>query len=414
MAGAEADARSVLRLFVLARCMSFMADATVAFVVPVLVYQLTHSASMSGLALAVEYTPKIVLVPFLGARSQRFRLRPQFWTVEAVRVALCLALVLAPKVWIIMLLSASVAVAGSHAYLLNESLVAFTFTGRDRTVAQARLQTSDQLSRVVGPAVGAAVFAVVGAHAILLGALVLYATCALVLFWLPASADRPGKAPSKDSKSGVRRGYAIFRASPDLMRLTALLCATNFAAGVMLAIAPATIVQSFHLPTSRFGVVAAVAAFVTAGSMMVVGRRKSKTSVPAHGADPALGRRALAVCLAALVIIVAAPDFYVFTIGYAIYFAANVAYATYQRVERLRHIPQDGVGETIGLMTALFWSSVPLSGLVVGALAGTLGLRPTTGVVALVTAACVLWLGRGLPRSERAPAVTAPTETIKL
>lgn len=368
--------------------------------IPVLVFELTGSAAMSGLALAVEYAPKIVLVPFIGTWSQRFRLRPQFFFVEGTRASLCTILALAPHVNVVIAVAALIAISGSYAYLLNESLVAVAFSERDRTVVQARLQAADQFARIGGPALGAALYVYIGSRWLVVAAGASFVLCGLVLALLPQSADREPQARVRGPHGGVRRGLQIFLASPELIRLTSLLCATNFAGGVFLAIAPALIVEKFHLPLSHFGIAASVAAAVSAALMVFIGRRATTGSTTA-----VLGRRSLSAALVALIVICTAPNFTVFIAGYAMFTAANICFATYQRVERLRFIPSDTVGQTIGILTALFWLSVPLSGALVAVLVGPAGLRATMVLTSLTTAVCVLWLQQGLPKPRSVRAV---------
>lgn len=392
-----------LDVFVIARSLSYLADAMKAFIIPVLVFELTGSAAMSGIALAVEYVPKIVLVPFIGAGSQRFRLRPQFLVADGARAALCAVLALALPVDIIMVVAALIAVSGSYAYLLNESLVAAVFVDRERTVAQARLQATDQLARVAGPALGAGLYMYLDSRWIVGIATALFVLGGLALFCLPKTVDRPASMGNRGAHGGARRGLAILLRSPVLIRLTFLLFATNFAGGVFLAVAPALIAETFRLPLSHFGIVASVASAVSAGLMWSIGRR-----APAGGATATLGRRSLLAAVVAMAITTAAPNFIVFVVGYSVFTAANICFATYQRIERLRFMPANAVGETIGLMTALFWLSVPLSGAIVAALTGPAGLQLTMLAASVATTACVLWLQRGLPKGGNAAAADYP------
>ncbi len=301
--------------FVAARSLSFLADVTKGVYHPrTRLRELTRSAAMSGVALAVEYGPKIVLVPLLGAWSQRFALRPQFIFVEALRAGLCVTLVFAPNVVTIMVVAALIAVLGSYAYVLNESLVATATSGPARTTTQARLQAADQLARVGGPAIGAAVYGLIGSRWITAGAGALFLLCGLSLYALPKTTDR--RAPAAAGRTrGVRYGLSVFLRSPELIRLTALLCAVNFAGGVLIAIAPALIVETFSRPLSSFGLLSSVAAALSIGVMGFVGRGAS------HGAGPALGHWGLIGVLVALVVVSIAPNFPIFVAGYSLFAA---------------------------------------------------------------------------------------------
>jgi MFS family permease len=384
-------------LFVFARALSYVADALKTFVVPVLVFARTGSAAMSGIALIVEFVPKVALATLLGALAQRFRLRPQFLVGEAARAVLCMALLVAPSIALVMVLSAAIAVASSYAYLLNESLVAVVFRDAERTAVQARLQAADQLARAAGPALGAALYAFCDARSILAIAGGLFLLCGLGLFCLPRSADRPAAGGDlRAIAGGMARAFAVLRQSPSLARLTFLMFATNFASGVILAVAPAMIAEAFRLPLYFFGIAASAAAVATAAMMALIGRGGA-------GAMPGLGRRSLAALALALALVVVAPNFAVFVAGYALFTVANTSFATYMRVERLRFIPAHAVGETIGLLTALLWLSVPFSGAVVALLVAPLGFRATLLAASLVTVVSILVLQRGLARRSRGP-----------
>jgi MFS family permease len=387
-----------LDIFVVARFLSYFADAFKSFVIPVLVFDRTGSAAMSGIALAAEYAPKTILLPLIGSLSQRFLLRPQFLLGDGVRAVLCVALMLRAPTEVVIVISAVIAVASSYGYLLNESLVAAVFTGDGRTVAQARLQACDQIARVAGPALGAVLYAWFDFHIVLTIAAAMFLLSGLGLFSLPKSADRPVSADAERANAweGIGRGFTTLRRSAMLLRLTSLMFAANFAGGVALAISPAMIADTFGLPLSYFGVVASVASASAAAIMMFIGRRASK------GANAELGRHALTGLAVGLVVTTAAPNFLVFMLGYSLFTVATICFATYMRVERLRHVPPDAVGETIGVVTALLWLSVPASGALVAALAGPIGLRPTMLIASVVTIFSILLLRRGLTRTELA------------
>jgi MFS family permease len=381
-------------LFVMARAISYFADALRMFVVPVLVFARTGSAAMSGVALAVEYVPKIALAPLIGAWSQRFRLRPQFLSGEALRAGLCVLLLLAPSIELVMLLSALISVCSSYAYLLNESLVAVAFVGSQRTKVQARLQAADQLARAGGPALGAGLYVYCDFLTILAIAAALFLLCGVGLFALPRAADRAASTGHEGAKGGVRRGLRVLRRSPMLARLTFLMFTTNFASGVILATAPAMIAEIFGLPLHYFGVAASAAAAATAAVMLLIGRSSGRESTRR------LGRRSLAAIVIALAMVAAAPNFIVFVAGYSLFTVANTSFATYMRVERLRFMQPNAVGETIGVLTSLLWLSVPFSGAVVAVLSGPLGLRQTLLIASLVAVLCVLVFQRGLAKAD--------------
>jgi hypothetical protein len=178
---------------------------------------------------------------------------------------------------------------------------------------------------------------------------------------------------------------------------------TNFAGGVALAISPAMIADAFGLPLSYFGVVASVASAGAAGVMMLIGRGA------AQAAGARFGRHALTAVAVGLVAITAAPNFAVFMAGYSLFTVASICFATYMRVERLRFMPANAVGETVGLLTALLWLSVPVSGALVALMASAIGLRPTMLAASVITVFSILFLRRGLVGAEAEKPTPSPT-----
>src|SRR6202035_2471120 len=181
-----------------------------------------------------------------------------------------------------------------------------------------------------------------------------------------------------------------------------LIVATNFAGGVVLAVAPPAIAELYLLPLSYFGVLGALASGAAAVVLLVIGR------VMKTEAGAGFARLSLASVALSLVVLAAAPNFATFVAGYVLLTAGNICYATYMRVERLKYIPHDALGETIGLLTSLVWLSVPLSGIVVALLVEPLGLRGAIVLSAVVTIAALAVLQAGLgARERRSPEATA-------
>lgn len=136
------------------------ADGLLVFLVPVMVYGLTGSLALSGLAYAMAWLPRIFVTPLVGASVDRWGIRPVSVISDTVKLSGCVMMVAVllhdPGPLTVTLLggvlSGLVAIGNAQSLIAYEKMIALTSKDVDRDVN--RLCRIDQLAMVLGPLAG--------------------------------------------------------------------------------------------------------------------------------------------------------------------------------------------------------------------------------------------------------------------
>src|SRR5438309_11999987 len=78
-------ARRGVRRYYLLRSVGWLANQLLQFAVPVLMYRTTGSVAWSGVALFVEWTPRLVALPLAGSLVDRVHIRRVYLASDVLR-----------------------------------------------------------------------------------------------------------------------------------------------------------------------------------------------------------------------------------------------------------------------------------------------------------------------------------------
>lgn len=126
--------------------------------VPLLVFQLTHSASLAGLALFIEWVPKLGLYMLGGSLVQCFSRRRAHLLLEATRLLAMLSLLGCAmgmgSVWIVALAAALYQCTNAISNILFEVTVSHWWPEAERAQGHTLMMRSDQAACAVGLTLG--------------------------------------------------------------------------------------------------------------------------------------------------------------------------------------------------------------------------------------------------------------------
>jgi MFS transporter, DHA3 family, macrolide efflux protein len=129
---------------------------------PILVYNLTQSASQMSLILAIQLIPRAILSPFAGVLADTFDRRRLLIVSCLVQAAAVVFLPFATELWQVAVI-ALIASTGASVFGPSEMASVPTLVPPDELVtALAAVQVAGSLTRIIGPAVGAGLIALSG------------------------------------------------------------------------------------------------------------------------------------------------------------------------------------------------------------------------------------------------------------
>ncbi|WTV95405.1 MFS transporter [Streptomyces jietaisiensis] len=345
------------------RAFDAVANAVVAYGVPLLVLLTTGSPALTGVAFAVEWAPRLVAFGVAGALADRFgpsRVLREANLVRAVFVSLA-ALVL----WAVgegtAALAAVMMLGAVSGFLAEISFVAVETLGSNAAhrsgdrghQVQAALTGIDQGAALAGP--------LLGALALLVGPLLLLAgVAALALAAAVFTRAQTVPAPHVVGQANFVTGWRTLRGIPVLLWLVAGLAASNLATGVVQAGAPVMVIGHFRHSSTQVGLLWSGAAVASLIAVWCAQRAVSRWGIWPVGAVSA------AVCTLASLSVAVASGFAAYAVTVAVLMAADGGQTVILRTLRARLIPPSGFASTLSVTIVLLLFPYPLAGLVVG------------------------------------------------
>lgn len=382
---------TLLRGIYLPRSMDAGAFAMTTYGIPLLVLATTNSASLTGLAFALEWVPRLGAFAVAGAMVDRHGTTRVLRTASALRAAVVVAAALTlpqleaglPTTVAVMLLAGSTGVLTEFSYIAAETAggVASHQAGDQAHRVQSVLLGIDQVGTLVGPAVAGLLLERAGAAGMLV---------TIAVFSLLASALAPRQHATEQTKmpepvlAGLRTGWTTLRSLPALGWLVCGLTLSNLAIGLLQAAAPVIVVKEFEHSSADVGLIWSVAAVASLITVAVCRRAIDRWGLWPVGALSAT----VAACGCLAVSLTHTYTAYLALI--AVLMAGEGGMTVVLRTLRSHLIPQQVFGATLSLTILLLLIPFPLAGVLVATV-------PSALLGHVITACAVLQaLGLGL------------------
>ena len=378
---------------------------------PVLAVTVLHAGPREmGLLTAFETLAFLVVGLPAGAWVDRWRKKRVLMTGDGVRalafgsipLAWALGHLTLGQVYVVALLAGVATVFFDVAY---QSYLPSIVAGDQMVDGNAKLQASQSVAQVAGPAVGGALLRVVSAPVLVAADAVSFALSALFVRRIRHAETPPSRESRRPLRVEIAEGLAFVVRHPLLVRITACTSISNFASGMVAALFVLYALRTLELSTPTLGAVLSVAAvgglvgaLVTSRVVRVVGEART---IPLSAVFFAVGE--LATPLAAY-LSGTGPRVVLLTAGAAVTGVGVVVYNVTQVSFRQRLCPPALLGRMNASVRFLVWGSLPLGGLAGGFLGGGIGIVPTLWIAAglHVAAALPVWLSP-LPRMRDLP-----------
>ncbi|MEU1880726.1 MFS transporter [Streptosporangium sp. NPDC020072] len=367
-------------LFYLAlRGVGWLANQTLQFVVPLMIYRMTGSLMWSGVALFVEWTPRLVALPLAGYLADRFESRRIHILSDVVRTAVgagaVAAVALMPgNAGVALVVLALVAGAGFElTFVAGEKAGLSLVSAKEMPRLQTMLSAIEQSCILIAPVLGG-VLLLVGTTATVAVLTVLFGTSLLLARNMKPAAVVATKPPPV--MAGVRQVIA----NTLLRDVVAITMVINLMLALLLAAAPALVRHHYGVDEGRLALVYTGAALVALLVLALLTRFIRRFGLLIAGAASALIQ-----CLAFLAI-GASNEFVAFVAIVMVFMAADAAFSAFIRTVRARAVPAAEFGSTAAAISLLNCVSMPLAGgllAVTGASVDPVHLLTITGGLAL-------------------------------
>lgn len=338
------------------------------YAMPLLVLTITSSASLTGLAFALEWTPRIAAFVLAGNVVDRRGAAIVCFLASLGRAMVvavsAVALIMLPRgsaeTAVILVLAALTGTLSQFGFVANEAVGAVvTRRGAARPHGiQAVLVGIDQTATVIGPLLAG--FLLLAGPGWMLGCLSAVSLLAAVLgLQTPPTPLRATSTGGAGQAGGMRKGMRTLLKLPALGWLVAGLTFSNLALGLLQSASPVIVVETFHRSSASVGTMWSAAAVATLLAITCCRLVLSRLDLWAVGVVSAT--LASAACLA----VPQAPSYASYTVLVAIFMAGDGGLTVVLRTVRSVVIPSTALGATLSLTMLILLLPFPAAGVLV-------------------------------------------------
>lgn len=378
---------------------SRLADQIILFLVPLVIFQLTRSVAWSGAAFLLETLPRFLSFPIFGAMCDRKSPLTLLHVSQRLRAAACFAGMAGYASfggvgWLIGI-SAACGVMTTQGLMAREVLVPQVFHQHRFEKVVSYTQIADQLGTVLGPFVAVALLKLSSWEFVVISTTVLFLVAdGAVAIW-QRFANPVLSEPAPAANGWVRQTKTALQhivRRPGLMEVIILGGAVKLVVGATLATS-AAMVTGVHGQTDTY-----YALLQVAGAIATVAILSATAHVPAS--LQLLGIIGYVMIFVGGVATGLASHFPLYSFGFILIVGFDQLFSVFTRTLRVRLIPRQDLGKTMGFVVMLPNLSQPLAGLMVSLFASAHG----TGTVILALSllmgllgplGAIMWLRRG-------------------
>lgn len=371
--------------FFISLFVSRLADQILLFIVPLIVFQTTHSVSWAGLAFFVESLPRYLSFPVCGALCDKYppvRILhiSQIYRAVACVIAVALYAVFDGIYWVV-ILSALCGVLTTQGVMAREVLMPHIFKHYTYGKTLSYSQIADQSGLVLGPLVAALLLEFWAWHWVVIAVAGLFVLADLaMLFWQRnTNVNLPTFEQHQDVwLQPLRIAFRHIRQLAELKKIIALAVGVNLIIGVTLATSAAMVIGQYAAGKQSYAGLQAAGALVTIAILFYLARSTLPLKV--------LGSLSYCMIACGALITALSPNIWVYTLGFLLITGFDKMFNIYFRSVRQKVIPPQDFGKTVGVVSLLNNLSQPVAGLLIALLAAPLGTQTVIMVLSGLTA----------------------------
>ncbi|WP_296187244.1 MFS transporter [Pseudomonas sp. UBA1879] len=370
--------------FFLSLFLSRLADQILLFIVPLVVFQTTQSASWAGLAFFVESLPRFLAFPLCGALCDKYAPVRILHVSQVCRAVLCLLAMafhglFGGMAWLVGL-SALCGVLTTQGIMAREVLMPHIFQHYSYTKTLSYSQIADQTGWVLGPLLAALMLEAWTWPWVVLWAAGLFLLADLsMLAWqrlsgITVAVSEPHQGvwvqPIKVALRHIRDRAA-------LQKIITLAVGVNLLVGVTLATSAAMVMGQYGAGKEAYAGLQAAGALTTILILVVMARVPLSLRL--------LGGAGYSMIAIGAFVCAISPTLIGYGVGFLLIVTFDKVFNVYMRTLRQRVIPPRDFGKTVGVITLLNNLSQPMAGLLVALLAAHLRLQTVILLLAVLT-----------------------------
>jgi hypothetical protein len=359
---------SLFRRIYAPRTSDALAFSMSTYAMPLLVLAITRSSSLTGLAFALEWTPRIAAFVLAGKVVDRRGAAIVCFLASLLRAIVlagaAVALAMLPRgteeTVTVLVLAAVTGTLTQFSFVANEAVGAIVTRRAENRPhgVQSVLIGIDQTAMLVGPLLAG--FLLLVGPGWMLGCLTGLSLLAAVLgLQTPPTPLRSARPDGERTPGGMSTGLRMLRKLPALRWLVAGLACSNLALGLLQSASPIIVVENFGRSSADVGTLWSAAAAATLLAITLC--RLALSRVDLWGVGVVCATFASAACLA----LPQAPSYAAYMVLIALFMAGDGGLTVVLRTLRSLVIPATAFGTTLSLTMLLLLLPFPVAGVLV-------------------------------------------------
>lgn len=336
-----------------------LATTTLAFAIPLMIYNATQSLAWSGLAFLIEWLPRIVSIPAAGPLVDKFGSKVMFITADSGRFLIlltaCLWLAIAPHAWPVLLgVAILTGMLAQVSFVAAEHLGVKVPTEKSHHHVQSVQVGIDQTVMVLGPMLAGILLFWNNVSA--LAGVGFLAAVSVVLATQLKQIVHERSYGSISAIAGFKRGMTVISQNPTLQFVVLGTAAFNILLALVTVVTPAVVKGQFHGTDAQVSLLWAGGAFVSIMAVTIASRLVSKVGIITLGCVSGI------IASGAAVLAGFADSYLLYAICVGIFLAMDGVYAIYIRTARARLVPLENFGVTVGVIVLFSLLPFPIAG----------------------------------------------------
>jgi MFS family permease len=373
--------------------LSRLADQILLFIVPLVVFQSTNSASLAGLAFFVESLPRFLAFPVCGALCDKYSPIKILHMSQVYRALLCVLAMALYGIfggisWVVAL-SALCGVLTTQGIMAREVLMPYIFQHYSYTKTLSYSQIADQTGLVLGPLAAALMLEMWPWHWVVvwIAGLFLLADLSMLAWQRFSQITLDVFEQHQDIwMQPLKIALGHIHNLVELKKIITLAVGVNLIVGVTLATSAAMVIGHHSAGKDDYAALQAAGAVTTIVILFLLARIVLPLRFLGGGGYLMIATGAFISALS--------PNLPGYVLGFLLIVGFDKMFNVYMRTIRQQVIPPQDFGKTVGVITLLNNVSQPLAGLLVALLASPLGTQNVIfflAVLASLTGAFAMW-----------------------
>lgn len=379
------DAFVKIKWLYFARLTSLMGSQILFFAIPLLIFRLTNNVVYSGLAFSLEWFARLVSFPLSGYCADRFGSKRVYFLTDLTISILCifsiLLIIFFPhlSIAVIMLLSVIAGFLSEQGYVSAESLAPKLIESKYYPKSQSILELFELLSLLCGPCLAGIFVLYFKLENLIYVAAIFYFLSAIFIKGVEAK-DYIVKTDAH-LINNLSIGFKTILNNPYLMQLVLVAMLINMLIGLVIGSAPIIVASIYHKTDHFYAILNLSAGICGTGMIILFNYMVTFLSITKIGIYTFF-----LVCLSCI-LLGFTHSYIAYLFIFAFFYGVSGLFSIFFRSERVRIIPTEILGRTIGTIIFITFLLFPLSGILISISQKFLGLQ---NLVMLFGVLCLL------------------------